>query len=109
MRHGQARSAEEAYRAFCAGEQEAFDQLMESFQQPLTRFLQGYVHSLETAESLAEETFVELLLHKGRLRRQSSFEVFLFTVARHKAIKHIRRSRPFYGRTNQINHKKERF
>ena len=93
MLKGQARSAEEAYRAFCAGEQEAFDQLIEAFQQPLTRFLQGYVHSLETAESLAEETFVALLLHKGRLRRQCSFEVFLFTVARHKAIDHIRRER----------------
>ena len=91
MRQGQARSAEEAYQAFCAGEQEAFDQLMEEFQQPLIYFLHGYVHSLETAEDLAEETFVELLLHKGRFRGQSSFKTFLFSVARHKAIDHIRR------------------
>jgi len=87
----QARAAEEAYRAFCAGEQEAFDQLMEEFQQPLIYFLHGYVHSLEAAEDLAEETFVELLLHKGRFRGQSSFKTYLFSVARHKAIDHIRR------------------
>jgi RNA polymerase sigma-70 factor (ECF subfamily) len=87
----QERGAEEAYQAFCAGEQEAFDQLMEEFQQPLIYFLHGYVHSLETAEDLAEDTFVELLLHKGRFRGQSSFKTFLFSVARHKAIDHIRR------------------
>ena len=85
------RPAEEAYKAFCAGEESAFDQLMLEFQQPLIYFLHGYVHSLETAEDLAEETFVELLLHKGRFRGQSSFKTYLFSVARHKAIDHIRR------------------
>jgi len=87
----QTRTAEEAYQAFCAGEQEAFDQLMEEFQQSLIYFIHGYVHSLDSAEDLAEETFVELLLHKGRFRGQSTFKTYLFSVARHKAIDHIRR------------------
>ena len=91
VREKQARSAEEAYQAFCAGEQEAFDQLMEEFQQPLIYFLHGYVRSLDAAEDLAEETFVELLLHKGRFRGQSAFKTYLFSVARHKAIDHMRR------------------
>ncbi|MCL2298713.1 MAG: RNA polymerase sigma factor [Firmicutes bacterium] len=97
MQQEQARSAEEAYRAFCAGEPEAFGQLMEEFQQPLTGFLHGYVHSLETAENLAEETFVELLLHKERFRGQNSFKIFLFSVARHKAIGYIRREQRHPG------------
>jgi len=91
VREGQARSAEEAYQAFCAGEQEAFDQLMEEFQQQLIYFLHGYVHSLDAAEDLAEDTFVEILLHKGRFRGQSAFKTYLFSVARHKAIDHVRR------------------
>ncbi|MDR2752796.1 MAG: RNA polymerase sigma factor [Oscillospiraceae bacterium] len=85
------RSAEESYQAFCAGEQSAFDALMAEFQQPLIFFLQGYVHSPEAAEDLAEEAFVELLLHKGRFKGQSSFKTFLFSVARHKAIDFLRR------------------
>jgi len=85
------RSAEEAYAAFCAGEQSAFDQILLEFQQPLIYFLHGYVHSYETAEDLAEETFVDLLVHKGRFRGQSSLKTYLFSVARHKAIDHIRR------------------
>ena len=88
-----ARSAEEAYEAFCAGEQGAFDQLMLEFQQSLTFFLLGYVHSPETAEDLAEDTFVELLVHKGRFRGHSSFKTYLFSVARHKAIDHLRREK----------------
>ena len=89
----QGRSAEEVYEAFCAGEQGAFDELMREFQQGLIFFLLGYVHSPETAEDLAEDTFVELLLHKGRFRGQSSFKTYLFSVARHKAIDHLRREK----------------
>ncbi|MCL2301003.1 MAG: RNA polymerase sigma factor [Firmicutes bacterium] len=89
----QERTAEEAYEAFCAGEEGAFDRLMEEFQQSLVFFLLGYVRSPETAEDLAEDTFVELLLHKGRFRGQSSFKTYLFSVARHKAIDHLRREK----------------
>jgi len=85
------RSAEEAYAAFCAGDQSAFDQIMEEFRQGLIFFLRGYVHSYDTAEDLAEDTFVELLIHKGRFRGQSSLKTFLYSVARHKAIDYIRR------------------
>ena len=90
VRQERTRTAEEAYEAFCAGDESGFDQLMREFQQSLVYFLHGYVHSPEAAEDLAEDTFVELLLHKGRFRGQSSFKTFLFSVARHKAIDHLR-------------------
>ncbi|MDR2686994.1 MAG: RNA polymerase sigma factor [Oscillospiraceae bacterium] len=93
VRQERGRSAEEAYEAFCAGDESGFDQLMREFQQSLVCFLLGYVHSPEAAEDLAEDTFVELLLHKGRFRGQSSFKTFLFSVARHKAIDHLRREK----------------
>ena len=89
----QERTAEEAYEAFCAGEQNAFDELMREFQQSLVYFLLGYVRSPETAEDLAEDTFVELLVHEGRFRGQSSFKTYLFSVARHKALDHLRREK----------------
>jgi len=88
---------EEAYAAFCAGETAAFDAVMRELQQPLIFFLQGYVRSFEAAEDLAEETFVELLVHKGRFRGQSSLKTYLFSVARHKAIDHIRREQRRLG------------
>ena len=93
------RTLEEAYAAFCAGETEAFDFILLELQQSLIYFLQGYVHSYETAEDLAEETFVELLVHRSRFRGQSSLKTYLFSVARHKAIDYIRREqrRPTVG------------
>jgi len=87
------RSAEEAYEAFCAGDESGFDQLMREFQQSLTCFLLGYVRAPDVAEDLAEETFVELLLHKGRFRGQSTFKTYLYSVARHKAIDHLRKEK----------------
>jgi RNA polymerase sigma-70 factor (ECF subfamily) len=72
---------------------------MRELQQGLIFFLQSYVHSYESAEDLAEETFVELLVHKGRFRGQSSLKTYLFSVARHKAIDFIRKEqrRPVVG------------
>jgi len=88
---GRRRSVEEAYAAFCGGDQGAFTEIMEEFRQGLIFFLKGYVHGYDTAEDLAEDTFVELLIHKGRFRGQSSLKTFLYSVARHKAIDHLRR------------------
>jgi len=85
------RTAEEAYAAYCAGDQSAFDQIMHEFRQGLIFFLRSYVKSYETAEDLAEDTFVELIIHQGRFRGQSSLKTFIYSVARHKAIDHIRR------------------
>ena len=85
------RSAEEAYQAFCEGELSAFDEIMEQFQQGLIYFLRGYVRCYDIAEDLAEDSFVELLMHPGRFRGQSSLKTFLYAVARHKAIDYLRR------------------
>ena len=85
------RTAEEAYAAYCAGDQSAFDQIMHEFRQGLIFFLRSYVKSYETAEDLAEDTFVELIVHQGRFRGQSSLKTFIYSVARHKAIDYIRR------------------
>ena len=85
------RSAEQAYAAFCAGEQDAFDEIMHEFRQGLIFFLRGYVRCYDTAEDLAEDTFVELLIHQGRFRGQSSLKTYLYSVARHKAIDYMRR------------------
>ena len=87
------KTAEEAYAAFCAGNQSAFDPIIEEFQQGLIFFLRGYVRCYDTAEDLAEDVFVELLVHKGRFRGQSSLKTFLYSVARHKAIDHLRREK----------------
>ncbi|MDR1928305.1 MAG: RNA polymerase sigma factor [Oscillospiraceae bacterium] len=85
------RSVEEAYQQFCAGDESAFDFVMEEFRQNLIFFLFRYVRSMEAAEDLAEDTFVELLVHRERFRHQSSLKTYLFSVARHKAIDFIRR------------------
>ena len=85
--------AEGAYRRYCAGESDAFDFVIEAFRNSLIFFLYGYVHNLDTAEDLAEDTFVELLVHKSRFNFQSSLKTYLFAVARHKAIDHLRREK----------------
>ncbi|MDR1465959.1 MAG: RNA polymerase sigma factor [Oscillospiraceae bacterium] len=84
-------TSEDNYRRFLEGDQSGFDAIMEEFQQNLLYFLNGYVHNLSTAEDLAMDTFVEILMHRQRYRFQSSFKTYLFSIARHKAIDYLRR------------------
>ncbi|MDR2525176.1 MAG: RNA polymerase sigma factor [Oscillospiraceae bacterium] len=86
-------AAEAAFRRFCAGEQSAFNVVLEEFRQGLIYFLYGYVHNLDAAEDLAEDTFVELLVHPNRFHGQSLLKTYLFAVARHKAIDYVRREK----------------
>ncbi len=81
------------YRRFLDGDEGGFDDILKMYHDSLIFFINGLVHQYETAEDLAADTFMELLVHKNRYRFKSSFKTYLFSIARHKAIDHIRRER----------------
>ncbi len=80
-----------SYRRFLDGDERGFDEILRLYHDGLIFFINGIVHQYETAEDLAADTFMELLVHKNRYRFKSSFKTYLFSIARHKAIDHIRR------------------
>ncbi|WP_343208102.1 RNA polymerase sigma factor [Anaerolentibacter hominis] len=81
-------------RAFQAGDQSAFERLVLRYKNNLIYFINRYVKDLYEAEDLAQDTFVELLLHKERIRPEMNFKTYLFAIGRNKAVDHCRR----YGR-----------
>ncbi len=81
----------DSYRRFLAGEQEAFGDVMERYREKLIFFLNRYVCCLSEAEELAEDVFVELLLHPWRERSGATLKTYLFTIGRNKALNHLRR------------------
>lgn len=99
--------SEELYVAFLNGDKEAFAELVHRYREPLTAFIRRFVLDYDTAEDLAADVFVEVL-EKRNYRFASAFRSWLFSIARHKAIDHIRKHRreypledaePFAGRT----------
>ncbi len=78
------------YRRFLAGDESGFDEILAQYHDHLIVFINNIVHQYETAEDLAADTFMELLVHKNRYSFKSSFKTYLFSIARHKAIDHIR-------------------
>lgn len=80
-----------SYRRFIDGDQEAFGEIVDLYRKSLIFFIHRYVNDLDTAEDLAEDAFVELIVHPERFRGQSSLKTFLFAIARNKAVDWLRK------------------
>ena len=87
-----------SYRRFLDGDKSAFDELIETYREPLIAFINGFLHNLDESEDIAEDAFMELIVHPKRYSFRSSFKTYLFTVARNKAIDRVRKEMR-YSRT----------
>ena len=79
------------YRRYIAGDDGAFDSLMDMYHDGLILFINKLVGNYAVAEELAADAFVELLIHKKRFLGNSDFKTYLYAIGRHKAIDYIRR------------------
>ena len=77
-------SAEALYRRFLDGDNAAFEDIVRLYRENLIFFLLRTV-DIHTAEDIAEDAFVELLLHPKRFNFSVSLKTYLFSIARHKA------------------------
>ncbi len=71
---------------------EKIEELVFYYREKLIYFIYRYVKDLDTAEDLAEDVFVELLLHPDRFKEQSSEKTYLFAIGRNKAVDFIRKN-----------------
>ncbi len=79
------------YRRYLAGDDSAFDSLMDLYHDGLILFINKLIGNYSVAEELAADTFVELLIHKKRFLGNSDFKTYLYSIGRHKAIDYIRK------------------
>lgn len=83
-------TGESSYRRFLAGDESAFDTIIDIYNESLIFFIQRYVHNLDTAEDIAEDCFVELIVHPHRYNFKVSLKTYLFTIARNKSVDYIK-------------------
>ena len=82
-----------SYRRFLNGDKEAFVEIIKEYKDGLTFFLRSFVKDTDTAEELAQETFVRLYVRRPRFSGKSEFKTWLYGIARHAALDYIRRNR----------------
>ncbi len=83
-------TGESSYRRFLAGDESAFDELIDMYHENLIFFIRRYVRDLAAAEDIAEDCFVALIVYPHRYNFKVSLKTYLFTLARNKSVDYIR-------------------
>lgn len=84
-------SGESSYRRFLEGDEDGLLELVRQYSDGLLLFLYGMVHDLSLAEELTEDTFAELVLHRGRFRGEASLKTYLYRIGRNQALNALKK------------------
>ena len=77
-----------------AGDARAFAELIEMHQRPLHYFLAKMMGNLHTADDLLQDVWFEVFRGIGRLADPGAFAAWLYQIARHRALRALRRRAP---------------
>ena len=81
------------YRRYLDGDEAAFTEIINKYRDPVTFFIQRYVHDLPAAEDIAIDTFMELIVHPKKYNFIDSLKTFLFIMARSRALDYLRKQK----------------
>ena len=76
-----------------AGDDSAFNHLVEKFRRPLVGFLYRMARSHAVAEELAQETFLRVYRSRKTYRASAKFTTWMYRIASNLAVNHARDSR----------------
>ena len=80
----------ESYRRFLEGDKEAFGGVLDAYREMLILFIYRMIGIMAQAEDIAEDCFVELIVHPHRFNFQKSLKTYLLAIARHKTVDYLR-------------------
>ena len=81
-----------SYKRFLSGDDTGMEEIITEYRDGLIFYLNKFVNSLEKAEELAEDTFVQLCIKKPKDKQKCSFKTWLYTIGRNIAIDYLRHS-----------------
>ena len=81
-------SGDEAlYRQYLSGDDTGLEALMKQYGDPLTMYIDGYLHDVHEAEDLMIEAFAYLFTKRPAIR-DGGLKAYLYKTARSKALRH---------------------
>ena len=87
--------SESSYRCFLEGDRAAFEAIVAEHRLGLIFFINRFVRDPDTAEDIAIDVFVYVLLHPRRYNFKTSVKTYLFMLARSRALDWLRRQKAF--------------
>ena len=87
---------ESLYRQYLSGDDEGLNALMKKYGDPLTLYIDGYLHDVHEAEELMLDVFADLFTKKPRIR-DGGFKAYLYKAARHMALRHKSKRKPLFS------------
>ena len=87
---------EELYRQYLCGDEAGLVALMKKYGNPLTLYINGYLHDVHEAEDLMIEVFSYLFTKKPRIR-DGGLKAYLYKAARHMALRHKSKRKPLFS------------
>jgi len=73
------------------GSHHAFEKVFIFYYTKIRTFILGYVKTMADAEDLVEDIFVELWQNHESIKPEKSFDSYLFTIAKNKALNFLKR------------------
>ena len=77
-----------------AGDNSAFDHLVEKFRRPIVHFMYRMSRNQAVAEELAQEVFLRVYRSRHTYAAEAKFTTWLYRIATNLAVNHARDSRP---------------
>lgn len=79
------------YRRFLDGDEGAFEEIMLTYRDGLTYFIDGFVHDIMTAEDIAIDVFTYLLTDPRKYKFTTSLKTYLYMLGRSRALDCLRK------------------
>jgi RNA polymerase sigma-70 factor (ECF subfamily) len=83
----------EVMQRVAAGDDAAFDYLVEKFRRPLVHFMYRMAHNQAVAEELAQEVFLRVYRSRSSYSAEAKFSTWLYRIATNLAVNHARDTR----------------
>lgn len=87
---------ESLYRQYLSGDDAGLEALMKKYGDPLTLYIDGYLHDVHEAEELMLDVFAYLFTKKPRIR-DGGFKAYLYKAARHMALRRKSKRRRLFS------------
>ena len=84
-------SDEVLIKQFQNGDIRSFNQIVLRYKDRLIYFVHGFVHDIDKAEDLVQDTFLKLYTHKDSYREIAKFSTWLYTIAGNLARTELRK------------------
>ena len=75
------------------GNKQAFELLMRRYRTPAIFFANKYVHDLDAAEDIVQESFADIYIQRYEFDQQYRFSTYFYTIVKHRSLNYRKKHR----------------